>query len=136
MSSPTKSPLQIVQAGYAAFGSGDIPALLALCSPSVRWQFTADRGAPYTATVIGHSQLAEWFGTVGASDDIQSFEPRQMLAGPDHVTVIGHERTRLRSTGKTFDASWVHVFTVQDGLITAFWGLMDTQAAGEARTVG
>jgi ketosteroid isomerase-like protein len=127
------SPLQIVRNAYAAFGSGDIAGLLDLCSPQVRWQFVGDRAAPYTATVVGHSQLAEWFGAVAASDDIQLFEPRQMLPGSDHVTVIGHERTRLRATGKTFESPWVHVFTVHDGLITSFWGLMDTQAVGEAR---
>lgn len=127
------SPLQTVQQAYAAFGAGDIPALLALCSPQVRWQFTADRDAPYTATVRGPGQLAEWLGTVAASDEIHVFEPQAMLPGPGHVTVIGMERTTLRATGKTFECPWVHVFTVQAGLITEFWGLIDTQAVAEAR---
>lgn len=60
--------------------------------------------------------------------------PRQMLEGPGHVTVIGYERTTLRATGKTFESPWVHVFTVQDGVITAFWGIMHTQVVDEARS--
>lgn len=127
------TPIDIVQAAYAAFGRGDIPALLALCSPDVRWQFVADRAAPYTAAVVGHGQVGEWFAAVGASDDIHSFEPRRMFEGAEHVTVIGHERTTLRATGKTFECPWVHVFTVKNGLVTDFWGLIDTQATGDAR---
>lgn len=127
------TPLHTVQQAYAAFGRGDIPAFLALCSPDVRWQFVADRAAPYTATVVGPQQLAEWFSAVGASDDIQVFEPRQMLEGPNHVTVIGHERTTIRATGRAFACPWVHVLTVDGGRITAFWGMVDTQAVAEAR---
>lgn len=125
--------LQIVQRAYEAFGRGDIPALLELCHADVRWQFVADRGAPYTATTVGRAQLAEWFGAVGASDEIHRFEPRQMLEGPNHVTVIGHEDTTLRATGRRFESPWVHVFTVENGVITSFWGMLDTQAAGDAR---
>lgn len=128
-----RTPLQTVQQLYEAFGAGDIPAVLALCSPQVRWQFVADTGAPYTATVRGPSQLAEWFGTVAASDEIHVFEPQAMLPGPDHVTVIGMERTTLRATGKTFECPWVHIFTVQSGLVSEFWGLIDTQAVAQAR---
>jgi hypothetical protein len=127
------SPLETVQRAYGAFGSGDIPALLALCSPEVRWQFIADRKAPYNATVIGHAQLGAWFEAVALSDEIHSFEPRQFLPGSAHVTVIGQERTTVRATGKTFESPWVHIFTVVDGVITAFWGLIDTQTLGEAR---
>ncbi|TAL21676.1 MAG: hypothetical protein EPO01_10510 [Aquabacterium sp.] len=132
-SHPMTTPTDTVQSAYAAFGRGDIPALLALCSPDVRWQFVADRGAPYNATLAGRFQVGEWFAAVAASDDIHAFEPRRMLAGADHVTVIGHERTTLRATGRTFECPWVHVFTVQDGVITDFWGLIDTQATGGAR---
>lgn len=127
------SPLKTVQEAYAAFGRGDVAALVALCAPQVRWQFVADRDAPYTGTVSGPQQLAEWFGAVAASDDIHAFEPRQMLEGQNHVTVIGYERTTLRATGKTFECPWVHVFSVEDGQITAFWGMVDTQAIAEAR---
>ena len=37
-----------------------------------------------------------WFSQVAAVDGIQVFEPRQMLAGPDHVTVVGHPVGHVR----------------------------------------
>ncbi|MBS0506634.1 MAG: nuclear transport factor 2 family protein [Proteobacteria bacterium] len=127
------TPLETVQKAYAAFGRGDIQALLAMCSPNVHWQFVADRTAPYNSAMVGTSRVGEWFASVAASDDIHAFEPQQMFAGAGHVTVIGHERTTLRATGKTFECPWVHVFAVDSGVITAFWGMLDTQTAGEAR---
>ena len=127
------TPLEIVQNAYAAFGRGDVPALLALCSPDVRWQFVADRAAPYSTTAVGLGQLGEWFGMVAASDDIQVFEPRQFFSGPEHVTIVGHERATMRATGKTIECPWVQVFTVKQGRITAFWGMFDTQTVAAAR---
>lgn len=126
-------PLTLVQSVYAAFGRGDLPALLGLMDDGIEWQFCADRGAPVTGTAKGKGQVGEWFGAVAASEDIQAFEPLRFLAGPDHVTVIGRERTVLRATGKTFETEWVHVWRVGGGRITQFWGMLDSQAAAQAR---
>ncbi len=57
-----------------------------------------------------------------------------MFEGVNHVTVIGDERTTIRATGRTFECPWVHVFSVEAGQITAFWGMIDTQSIAEART--
>ncbi|MFO1327113.1 MAG: nuclear transport factor 2 family protein [Rubrivivax sp.] len=126
-------PLTLVQSAYAAFGRGDLPALLALMTPDIDWRFVGDRAAPYTGHARGQAQLAEWFGAVAQADDIQAFEPRQMLAGPDHVTVIGWERSLARATGRPFECEWVHVWTVRDGRIAGFVGLLDSEASARAR---
>ena len=125
--------IALIQDAYGCFGRGDMPALLALTTLDVDWQFHGDRGAGYTGRVSGHAQLAEWFGEVARLDDIQVFEPREFLAGPGHVTVIGHERSIARATGRAFETPWVHVWRVRDGRIVGFTGFFDTQAAAEAR---
>ncbi len=126
--------LSVVQNAYGCFGRGDIPAMLALMTPDIDWQFHGDRSVPYTRRLKGPAAVAEWFGQVVAADDIQSFEPREFLAGPDHVTVIGHERTRAKPSGGVFDCDWVHIWQVKGGKITRFWGMLDTEAAAKART--
>jgi hypothetical protein len=126
-------PLTLIQDAYGCFGRGDIPALLALTTPDVDWTFHGDHGAGYTGRARGHAQVADWFGEVARLDDIQAFEPREFLAGADHVTVIGHERTIARATGRTFETPWVHVWRLRDGRIAGFTGFFDTQAAAEAR---
>ncbi|WP_395700986.1 nuclear transport factor 2 family protein [Aquabacterium sp.] len=125
--------LTTVQNAYAAFGRGDVPALLALLSPDVVWQFIGDRKAAYSGTVRGHGQVAEWLGQVAAQDGIQAFEPREFLVGPDHVTVIGFERTQALPGGRLFESEWVHVWQLREGRISRFLGILDTEAAGLAR---
>jgi len=127
------SPLTLVQQAYAAFGSGDIPGLLALLSPDVRWEFAGDSKAPYTGRFSGHGQVAEWFQCVAQADGIQAFEPREFLEGPDHVTVLGWERTQALPGGRVFECEWVHVWQARDGRLTRFWGMLDTEAAVRAR---
>ncbi|TFZ05445.1 hypothetical protein EZ313_01875 [Ramlibacter henchirensis] len=128
------SPLEVVQAVYAAFGSGNIPGILDLLAEDVDWTFRGARGLAYTGTFRGRSAVEKWFGSVVQADDIQAFEPREFLAGGEHVTVLGWERTRALPDGKVFETDWVHVFTVRGGRVARFWGMYDTQAAAAARS--
>ena len=125
--------LALIQDAYGCFGRSDIPALLALTTPDVDWVFHGDHGAGYTGRASGHAQVGEWFGEVARLDDIQAFDPLEFLAGADHVTVLGHERTIARATGRSFETPWVHVWQLRDGRIARFTGFFDTQAAAEAR---
>lgn len=125
--------LETVQAAYAAFGRGDIPALLALLDEDVEWRFCGDSLAPYTGRRVGRDAVAQWFGQVAQSDEIKIFEPQEFLAAPDHVAVIGFERTRALPGGGSFDTDWVHVWQVADGRITRFFGMYDSEAAAKAR---
>lgn len=127
------TPIALVQSAYTAFGSGDIPGLLKLLTADVRWEFAGDSKAPYTGRVQGHSQVAEWFQAVAQVDGIQAFEPREFLAGPDHVTVLGWERTQALPDGGVFETPWVHVWQLRDGLLSRFFGILDTEAAAKVR---
>lgn len=66
-------------------------------------------------------------------DGIQAFEPRRFLAGPDHVTVIGWERTRALPDGAVFEANWIHVWEFRAGRPYRFFGMFDSAAAARAR---
>ena len=125
--------LDLIQKAYACFGRGDIPALLAMMAPDVEWQFHGDHGAPYTGLAIGPAQVGQWFGQVAQCDDIQQFEPREFLAGIDHVTVIGHERTIAKASGRTFESPWIHIWQIRNGRITRFFVMLDSEAAATAR---
>ena len=127
------SPVETVQAAYAAFGSGNIPALLELCTDDIEWTFDGSTGEPYMRTARGKDDLMRWFGQVASVDGIQAFEPRQMLAGADHVTVIGWERTQALPAGGIFESNWIHIWQLRGGKLTRFFGMLDTAAAAKAR---
>jgi len=129
----TTSPTAVIQSMYAAFGRGDIEALLGLCTDDVDWNMLGSIGHPYLGRFQGKAELLRWFGLVAEFDDIQAFEPREFLAGPDHVTVLGWERTRVKPAGGVFETPWVHVFSLRDSKVARFVGLYDTAAVEAAR---
>ena len=94
--------------------------------------------APTTKTPLrgsfrGPGQVAEWFGLVAQHEGIQVFEPRQFLAGADHVTVLGFERTQALPNGGVFETEWVHVWQLREGRVARFFGTYDTEASARAR---
>lgn len=127
------TPTDIVQAAYGDFGRGDIPALLARLTDDVIWEHKGTLDLPYMGVFRGKPAVAQWFGHVAEFDAIEAFEPREFLAGPDHVTVLGWERTRALPNGRVFETDWVHVFQLRDGRIARFVGAYDTAAVAAAR---
>ncbi|MBO9649298.1 MAG: nuclear transport factor 2 family protein [Variovorax sp.] len=124
------NPTEIVQQAYAAFGRGDIPAILAALTDDIEWQFHASPGTgfPYGGKFTGKKAVETWFTTLAQNDDIQQFEPREFLAGPNHVTVLGWERVKPLPNGSPFDSEWVHVFVLKGDKISRWIGTADTAA--------
>ena len=122
------TPTQFAQQAYVAFGRGDVEGILALLTDDVQWRFVASAGIPYAGGYTGKLQVRGWFSTLAESDDIQKFEPREFLEGPDHVTVLGWEQTKPRPNGKVFESEWVHVFTIKNDKISRWIGTLDTAA--------
>jgi len=132
--STTVQTVEVVQSAYAAFGRGDVSAILSLIADDVEWKFCGAKGLPYTGTFRTKDEIAKWFASIPEVEDILVFEPREFIPAGDNVTVLGWERARARSSGKVFETEWVHIFTVSDGRIVRFWGMYDTEASAAART--
>lgn len=127
------TPTEVIQAMYGAFGRGDIAALLAMLTDDVHWEHKGSIGLPYMGVFRGKEAVQQWFGHVAAHDGIEAFEPREFLAGADHVTVLGWERTRALPDGGVFETDWVHVFNLRDDRVCRFIGSYDTAAVEHAR---
>jgi ketosteroid isomerase-like protein len=125
--------LTTVQNVYAAFGRGDVPALLGLLHGDVEWQFVGDSKTLLRGAFRGHDQVAEWFGLVEQHEAVHVFKPRQFLAAIDHVTVLGFERTQALPGGGVFECEWVHVWQLREGRVARFFGMVDTEASARAR---
>lgn len=131
-----QQPLDIVASAYAAFGRGDIAGVLACLADDIEWTFDGSSGLPYMRTARGQDDVQRWFGQVLAADGIEAFEPRRLLAGPDHVAVLGWERTRALPDGGVFESNWVHIWELRGGRVVRFFGMFDTAAAAAARQPG
>ena len=108
--------LQATQKLYAAFGSGDIPAVLDALDPDIVWENPGPEGFRYFGTHRGRAAILEnVFGFIAENLDLQVFEPRDMLAKGDKVVVLIHYEGVARRTGRRIVQDIAHAFTFKDG---------------------
>ena len=121
--------IDLVQNGYAAFGRGDIPAFLSLLDADVEWTTPGTPDLPTAGTRRGPAQVGEFFGELSSLVDFEHFEPQSFIADGDRVVVFGVARSKVKGgSGRSFDESWCHVFTIRNGKVAKFYEYLDTAA--------
>jgi ketosteroid isomerase-like protein len=118
--------LEIVKAGYAAFGRGDVPGILEVMDSGVEWTIPAMDGVSWSGTFKGHDGLQKFFTTLAQETEFEIFEPRSFTSEGDTVSVQGYEKVRSKRTGKTYESDWVQVFKLSGGKVTHFREYTDT----------
>src|SRR6185295_15900521 len=119
--------VNIVRGLYEAFGTGDIPGVVAVLDPQIEWReadnFIYADGNPY----IGPNAVLEGvFGRIDAEWDDFTVSPDEILdAGP---TVIGrgYYSGAYKKNGKKVRAQFAHFFTFRDGKVAQFQQYTDT----------
>lgn len=124
--------VKIAQQAYANFKAGNIPSLLNLVDDSVEWILPEVAGVAISGTREGREEVADFFRTLGETQEVISFEPRQFIAQNDLVVALGSYSFRVRATRQQFESDWAHVFTIQNGRITRFQEFADTAAVAVA----
>jgi ketosteroid isomerase-like protein len=126
--------IKAVQSAYAAFGRGDVPAILAMMSDDVDWQAVVgvEPKVPTGGLRHGRSGVAEFFRQLGENLDFQQFEPREFLAHGDKVVTLGHFRAAVKSTGRSFSTDWVMVFSFHGDKVVRFREYVDAAAINAA----
>ena len=131
-----KTTADVVQQAYAAFGQGDIPALLRFLTDDVEWTLQGPTVIPWAGTHHGHEGVTEFFSMLGETLELEQFEPREYVAQGDTVVVLGQERSLVKPTGRMFEQEWAHVYTLRDGKIATGLFIEDTAAQVEAFSTG
>lgn len=129
----TTPPVQVVQDLYAAFGRGDMPALLDLLAADVDWHFVGrPEDVPFAGHFHGQTAMVDFFTIVGTQCEVHEFGPYEVIDAGDHVVSLGRERVTVRSTGCTFETDWAHLFTIRNGKIQRLREYYDTAAMAQA----
>ncbi|MGH9820493.1 MAG: nuclear transport factor 2 family protein, partial [Pyrinomonadaceae bacterium] len=81
---------------------------------------------------LGLEEVGEFFKLLNESEDISYFEPKEFIAQGDKVVVLGRSKAVVKSTGRSYETDWVHIFSVHDGKITSFHEFFDSAAATRA----
>lgn len=126
-------PVQVVQDLYAAFGRGDMGAILSTLDENVDWHFNGRaQDVPFAGRWQGHDKAVDFFRTVAMSCEVLEFGPHEIIPMGEHVLSLGHERVQVRATGQTFETEWAHLFTVRGGKVARLREYYDTAAMAAA----
>jgi ketosteroid isomerase-like protein len=127
-----RSNIDILKDSYAAFGRGDLAAILRDVDPNVEWEGAGPKEIPWAGSFRGHNGVKSFFAAIDAEAEVHSFEPQTFIAEGNKVVVLGFEKIRSKRTGRTYECHWAHAFTVAGGKIVKFREYTDTSAIASA----
>jgi ketosteroid isomerase-like protein len=124
---------QLVADTYAAFGRGDVPAVLGGMAPDIVWNEAenfplADRN-PY----LGPQAILEGvFMRLATEWDGFTVNVEQIHDAGDTVIALGRYTGAHKATGEPINAQMAHVWTVRDGKLAGFQQYVDTHQVRRA----
>jgi ketosteroid isomerase-like protein len=125
---------RLVRDAYAAFGRGDIQAILATLADNVDWHAIIGAGpqVPTSGPRRGRAEVQTFFGQLVENVDFKKFEPREFVAEGDKVVALGYYEAVAKKTGRSFKSEWVMIFTIANGKVVKFREFADSAAVNAA----
>lgn len=119
--------IRTIQTIYAAFGKGDVPAILENVTGDAEFSFAGGVGeVPWHGPWRGPDGIRRFFGAISEGVEFQAFEPLSFAAGPDVVAVRLQLAYRVRRSQRTVDEHQVHWWTFRDGKVASLTHFEDT----------
>ncbi len=117
----------VVKEFYDSFVRGDIDAVIATLSDDLDWResenfLLGDRN-PYLSPA---AVVEGVFGRIAKEFQDYQAGPTELIDGGNVVVAVGRSKGIMASTGKPFDAQYMHVVRVANGKIVSFHQLIDT----------
>ena len=114
----TQTPADVITDLYAAFGRGDIPAILAALDENVEWR--APDNLPHGGSFRGRDDVGRFFQGIGELWDGLGLDLEDMVSGGERVVALARIGGRLRASGEEAGYASAHVWTVRDGTVVRF----------------
>jgi ketosteroid isomerase-like protein len=121
--------LKTVMDGYAKFGAGDIPGIIASLAPDVVWSHDGDPAIiPFAGMFKGQAEVGRFFEAVAKSVQVKVFNPTNFREEGNRVINDCHIEGIVIATGKTYADDVVMTWTFgPDGKVIA-WSATGTMA--------
>jgi ketosteroid isomerase-like protein len=123
---------RLVLEGYRLFQSGDIPGMLAYAHDDAEWIGPDAESVPFAGSFHGKAEVGRFFSELLTAMQPTRFVIKDVIAENDKVVVLGEATWMVKSTGRDYASTWVHVFTIRDGKFNRVEALYDTAAAERA----
>jgi ketosteroid isomerase-like protein len=123
------SKTEQIQSLYAAFGRGDVTAILEQLTDSVDWNNSGvhSNEIPWNGNFTGKARVPAFFAAVAENAELPVFNPHTFIEGPDHVAVLLHIEGRVKKNGRPLINDVVHVWRFDDtGKIASYRHYNDT----------
>ena len=121
-----------VRSIYAAFGRGDVPAILEVLADDVDWDFAhaPDLGVPYLVPRRGRQAVLGFFQAVADTLELRRFEITDVLGDGPVVVALATVEWIVKPTGKPLrEADEAHVWRFDArGKVARFRHGVDTHA--------
>jgi uncharacterized protein len=112
------SDVDAVREGYAAFGRGDLAAVLALLDPDIEW--IEPEGYPYGDVFHGHEEVLGLFHTAAETLGPDWRVAPDRFVGTDEGVLVMGRHTGRRPDGAAWEVPFAMVWTMEDGRATHF----------------
>jgi uncharacterized protein len=113
----SNDPTATVQRMFAAFGTGDLDALIEAVHPDSRWTYVGANPRLSRAEFHGRAEVGTFPEGILKRLEVTAFDAGEFVAEGDTIVVFGHEAGTVRSTGQPFRNEWAQKYVVRDGLI-------------------
>jgi ketosteroid isomerase-like protein len=115
----------IVESVYAAFATGNVPAVLGAMDDKIEW--TEADGFPLAGTYVGPQAVLEnVFMRLGEIGDDFAAVPNHFVADGDTVVALGTYTWKNKASGEPAEVKMAHVWTLADGKVSRFQQHVDT----------
>ena len=125
--------VNVVRGMYAAFATGDIPAIIAALDPQVEWweaeNFIYADSNPYVGP---DAVLRGVFMRIGSEWEGFAVSPKEVLDAGETIIGHGYYSGTYKQTGKKVRAQFAHLFTFREGKIVKFQQYTDTSQFQQA----
>jgi ketosteroid isomerase-like protein len=114
----SQSNADLISGLYAAFGRGDVPAILATLDDDIEWRTPAN--LPHGGDFRGREAIGGFFQGIGEHWDGLEVDVEDLVSGGEIVVALVKAHGRLRTTGEEVAYSAAHAWTVRDGTPVRF----------------
>lgn len=121
----TQATRERVTALYAAYGRGDMAAVMAGLAEDIAWTSLGD-GAPWCGSWRGREGVAGYFAAVTGVCAIAGYEVERILADGEWATVLSTLRTRFHADGSETTHAKADILRLSGGLVVEFREFYDT----------
>jgi ketosteroid isomerase-like protein len=129
---PMSNLTATVQELYAAFGRGDLPAILSKLADDVVWEYEAPAVIKLSGIRHGVTETRGFFEAIVAENIDPKLTITEYVESGDTVMTIGRYSATAEPSGRKFDTPIAHYWKFRDGKVIRYVGFANTGAVAEA----